>query len=140
MGRNGTALHDDEDIPPRLVLSHSEGESSSNEAEFRPNLRDISLSSVSEYPTSVVETSDVFDISHSLCKLNFLQLIFNLSMQALYLNQTLMQNPQQTILSCDSAELDSSDFALAKSKLESAAETNAAQRTRQVLKIKPNQT
>ncbi|CBY37382.1 unnamed protein product [Oikopleura dioica] len=70
MGRNGTALHDDEDIPPRLVLSHSEGESSSNEAEFRPNLRDISLSSVSEYPTSVVETSDVFDISHSLCSLS----------------------------------------------------------------------
>lgn len=71
MGRNGTALHDDEDVPPRLVLSHSEGESSSNEAEFRPisrSLRDISLSSVSEYPTSVIETSDVFDISHSLCK------------------------------------------------------------------------
>jgi hypothetical protein len=75
MGRNGTALHDDdEDVPPRLVLSHSEGESSSNEAEFRPisrSLRDISLSSVSEYPTSVVETSDVFDISHSLCKSTF---------------------------------------------------------------------
>ena len=87
MGRNGTALHDDEDIPPRLVLSHSEGESSSNEAEFRPisrSLRDISLSSVSEYPTSIVETSDVFDISHSLCKLTLLRKVLNLGQSLMH--------------------------------------------------------